>query len=246
MDLTLKLEVFEGPMDLLLHLIDKNKLNIYDIKIAVITEQYLAYIEAMEVNRMEIMSEFIEMAATLIHIKSEMLLPKLIEKDEEVADPRQALIDKLIEYKKYKLIAEQLRVSQQDAHRVVFKSESIPDEIKNYMPKVDTQELLAHIDFSHLYRVFKSMMKKQVDKVDKVRSHFGDIKRESYTVQEKIADILAMRESFTTFSFAELLLEQVSKVECIVFFLAILELIKMGKICIRQDFIFDDIVITFV
>lgn len=246
MDLTLKLEVFEGPMDLLLHLIDKNKLNIYDIKIAVITEQYLAYIEAMEVNRMEIMSEFIEMAATLIHIKSEMLLPKLIEKDEEVADPRQALIDKLIEYKKYKLIAEQLRVSQQDAHRVVFKSESIPDEIKNYMPKVDTQELLAHIDFSHLYRVFKSMMKKQVDKVDKVRSHFGDIKRESYTVQEKIADILAMRESFTTFSFAELLLEQVSKVECIVFFLAILELIKMGKICIRQDYIFDDIVITFV
>ena len=106
MSISVKLEAFEGPLDLLLHLIDKNKLNIYDIPITLITDQYMEYINAMEEKDLEIMSEFLVMAATLIHIKSKMLLPKVeVEEDEEDYDPRQELVERLLEYKKFKYIS---------------------------------------------------------------------------------------------------------------------------------------------
>ncbi len=242
LSIPVKLEVFEGPLDLLLHLIDKNKLNIYDIPIALVTDQYLAYIKQLEENNMEVMSEFIEMAATLINIKSKMLLPVQEEEEDEV-DPREELMEKLIEYKKFKYIKDRLKVRQVDAEKAIFKEPSIPDEVLCYEEDIDPSLLLQDIDFSKIYNIFRSVMKKQFNKVDRIRSEFGEIVREEFTVNEKIDYIVALTEDYDTISFRDVLESGHSRVELIVTFLAILELIKMGTIDIIQRELFDDIVI---
>ena len=130
MSLSFTLEKFEGPLDLLLHLIEKNKINIYDIPIVEITEQYMEYIRQMQEQDMEVMSEFLVMAATLLNIKSKMLLPKEEPEDtEEAVDPRQELVERLLQYKMYKYASLELSDRQMDAGRVLFKEGSLPPEI---------------------------------------------------------------------------------------------------------------------
>ncbi len=121
MAIPVKLEVFEGPLDLLLHLIDKNKVDIYDIPIVEITEQYLEYIKQMETSDMNVMSEFLVMAATLIDIKCRMLLPKEVNEEGEEEDPRAELVQKLLEYKMYKYMSLELRDRQVDAARTLYR-----------------------------------------------------------------------------------------------------------------------------
>jgi len=205
MIIPIKLEVFEGPLDLLLHLIDKNKLNIYDIPIVEITDQYMEALRIMEENKMEIMSDFIEMAATLINIKSKMLLPAPINENEETVDPREELMKRLIEYKKFKLIASKLKEQQGEAGKIIFKEATIPEEVQNYVPEVDPSKLLSDIDFSKLYKIYQSVMKKMTDKVDPIRSKFGDIKRENVTVQDKMNYIRTLIYRNKNISFKELL-----------------------------------------
>ena len=128
MAISVKLEVFEGPLDLLLHLIDKNKIDIYDIPIVEITEQYLDYIKKMETEDMNIMSEFLVMAATLIEIKCRMLLPKEVNEEGEEEDPRAELVQKLLEYKMYKYMSFELRDRQVDAARNLYREQKLPEE----------------------------------------------------------------------------------------------------------------------
>ena len=130
MELQVKLEVFDGPLDLLLHLIEKNKVDIFDIPIVLITEQYLDYVRKMDTKDMDVMSEFLVMAATLVKIKSKMLLPAEEEEQEEEEDPRQELVERLLEYKMYKYASFELKDRQVDAGKVFFKEPSIPDEMK--------------------------------------------------------------------------------------------------------------------
>jgi segregation and condensation protein A len=246
MDLAVKIDVFEGPLDLLLHLIDKNKVTITDIPIALITDQYMAYIAKMENNRMDIMSEFIEMAATLISIKTRMLLPQKTDENDELIDPRQELMEQLLEYKKYKLMAEGLRSRHLDAGQVFYKNATIPEEISSYVPKVDTDDLLKDLDFSMLYGIFQQLMKKNKDKIDPIRSQFGIIKRETFTVHDKMADILLLRKAKKKFSFKDLLEDVMTRSEMIAIFLAILELMKVSKIKVVQSNVFHDIDIEFI
>lgn len=244
LDLKVKLQVFEGPLDLLLHLLEKNKVNIYDIPIVEITNQYLEYIGEMKRQDLNIMSEFLVMAATLIDIKSRMLLPAE-EKDEEEEDPRAELVQKLLEYKMYKCISYELRDRQVDAQRVLFKLPTIPKEVLEYEEPVDLKELISDLTLSRLNMIFKSIMKKQVDKIDPVRSKFGKIEKEEVSLEEKMTYVEEYAKQHRAFSFRALLMAQSSKMEVIVIFLAILELMKVGKIGISQEFIFDDIQITF-
>lgn len=244
MALAIKLENFEGPLDLLLHLIDKNKIDIYDIPIVLITNQYLDHIHAMEENQMEVMSEFVEMAAILISIKTKMLLPRYEEElDEE--DPREALVQKLIEYRKYKKISESLKDRHDHADKILFKEPSIPDEVKNYVQIPEVEQLLENVEFAALYQVFQNVMKRNRERVDVVRSKFGDIKKEEFTVQDKIEQLLDMRSLYSSLSFADLLDSLKTKTEMIVTFLAVLELMKMGSIRVKQEEVFDDIIIRF-
>lgn len=241
MELTVKLRVFEGPLDLLLHLLDKNKVNIYDIPIVEITNQYMEYIREMKRQDLNVMSEFLVMAATLIDIKSKMLLPAEISEDEEAEDPRAELVEQLLEYKMYKCISYELKDRQMDAQRVMFKVPTIPDEVAAYEEPVDMEELMADVTLAKLNDIFQSMMRKQEDKIDPVRSKFGKIEKEEVSIADKMVYLENYAAQHPHFSFRSLLEVQCSKMEIIVTFLAVLELMKMGKICIYQDKIFDDI-----
>ncbi len=245
MGIPVKLEAFEGPLDLLLHLIDKNKINIYDIPIVMITEQYMEYISAMESKDMDIMSEFLVMAATLLNIKSRMLLPRDETVEEEEEDPRKELVERLLEYKMYKYMSYELKDRQIDAAKVVYKGPSIPDEVKNFKEEIDLDGLLSDLTLNKLHSIFKSVMKKQVDKIDPIRSKFGKIEKEEVNQEEKMSYIESYAKEHKHFSFRNLLEEQSSKMDIIVTFLGILEFMKMGILKIEQEAIFDDIMITY-
>lgn len=241
MDITVRLQVFEGPLDLLLHLLDKNKVNIYDIPIVEITAQYMEYIAEMKRQDLDVLSEFLVMAATLIDIKSKMLLPSSPDSEEEEEDPRAELVQQLLEYKMYKCMAYELKDRQIDAQRVMFKEPTIPDEVLAYEEPIDVAELVSDVTLAKLNEIFKSIMKKQKDKIDPLRSKFGKIEKEEVSLEDKIAQLLDYAKEHKHFSFRGLLEAQSGKVEIIVTFLAILELMKMGKIFISQEHIFDDI-----
>lgn len=245
MGIPIKLQAFEGPLDLLLHLIDKNKVNIYDIPIVEITDQYLDYIKKMEKKDLDIMSEFLVMAATLINIKSKMLLPVEETEEEEAVDPRQELVDRLLEYKMFKYISEELKDKQLDAARILYKPPTIPSEIADYKEEIDVEGLLSDLTLSKLHDIFKSIVKKQVDRIDPIRSKFGKIEREEINLSDKFSQIQEFGLLHKSFRFRSLLEAQHSKMEVIVAFLCILEMIKIGRIRIEQECLFEDISITY-
>lgn len=244
MSLNIKLQVFEGPLDLLLHLIEKNKLDIYDIPIASITDQYLEYIRLMQKDDLNIASEFLVMAATLLEIKSKMLLPVEVNEEGEEEDPRAELVEKLIEYKMYKYMSLELKDRQFDANRFIFKEASLPKEIHDYTEPINYEKLVGDMDLLKLNQIFKSIMKRQIDKVDPIRSQFGKIEKDEVNLEEKTEYIENYIRFHKSFSFRDLLNKQKSKMETVVTFLIILEMIKTGKILIAQEELFDDIMIT--
>lgn len=241
MELTVKLEAFEGPLDLLLHLLEKNKVNIYDIPIVEITNQYLEYIREMQRQDLNVMSEFLVMAATLIAIKSKMLLPKEVTEEEEEADPRAELVQQLLEYKMYKCMSYELKDCQTDAERYLFKTPTVPKEVLAYEEPVDLEKLMSDVTLQKLNRIFQSVMRRKEDKIDKVRAGFGKIEKEEISLSDKMVYLEQYAISHKRFCFRNLLEQQGSKMEVIVSFLAILELMKTGKITIKQDNLFDDI-----
>lgn len=244
MGIPVKLQVFEGPLDLLLHLIDKNKIDIYDIPIVDITNQYMDYIKAMEESDLNVMSEFLLMAATLLDIKCRMLLPKEINEEGEEEDPRQELVEQLLQYKMYKYMSYELRDRQVDGERILYKDPTIPEEVMGYVEPVDLDKLLGDLTLSKLNKIFKEVIKKQGDKIDPVRSTFGKIEKEEVTLTDKLDTVEQYAREHQKFSFQKLLESQCSKTQIVVTFLVILELMKTGKIEIEQEQPFDDIWIT--
>ena len=238
-----KLDVFEGPLDLLLHLIEKNKFNIFDIPIVEITRQYLEYLDSMEEQNMDIMSEFLVMAATLISIKSKMLLPKEETEEEEDDDPRAELVKSLIEYKMYKYASAELKDMSIDASNAFFKKETIPKEVKEVKEEVDPAELLSDITMKQMSEIFQTLLKREVDRVDPVRSKFGTITREEIRLEDKMVEIRNEIKGLKSINFRTLLGNKRGKINLIVSFLAILELMKTGALIIRQEEMFGDIII---
>lgn len=244
MGIPVKLQVFEGPLDLLLHLIDKNKIDIYDIPIVEITRQYMEYIREMERTDLNIMSEFLLMAATLLDIKSKMLLPKEVNEEGEEEDPRQELVEQLLQYKLYKYMSYELRDREMDSDRVLFKEAAIPQEVQEYTEPVNLDELLGDLDLRRLNQIFQEVMRKKADKMDPVRSKFGTIEKEEVTLSDKMSYVEEYAMLNRYFSFRQLLARQRSKMHVIVTFLAVLELMKVGKIQITQEKTFAEIMIT--
>ena len=244
MAIPVKLEVFEGPLDLLLHLIDKNKVDIYDIPIVEITEQYLDYIKQMENQDMNVMSEFLVMAATLLDIKCRMLLPKEVNEEGEEEDPRAELVQKLLEYKMYKYMSLELKDRQVDAARNMYRDQKLPKEVANYRQPVNYDELFRDMTLNKLHEIFKSMIRRQEDKIDPIRSQYGNIEKDEVDMGAKAMYVEAYAREHKVFSFRKLLEKQTSKMEIVVTFLVILEMMKTGMIYITQEKIFDDIIIT--
>lgn len=244
MALPVKIDNFEGPLDLLLHLIDVNKFNIFDIPIVEITEQYLEYVRNMDRKDLNVMSEFLVMAATLLEIKAKMLLPVEVDEEGEEIDPREELVQKLLEYKMYKYMSYELKDRMQDAARAMYKEPTIPEEVEGYMEPLDLEKLMGGLTLKKLNDIFNSIMKRQNDKVDPIRSKFGKIEKEEVSLEDKIDYVECFANEHGTFSFRKMLEGQHSKMQIVVTFLAVLELMKTGKIVIRQDGIFEDIIIT--
>lgn len=244
MSLEVKLQVFEGPLDLLLHLIEKNKVDIYDIPIVDITDQYLDYIRQMHREDMNVMSEFLVMAATLIDIKCRMLLPKEVNEDGEEEDPRAELVEKLLEYKMYKYMSYELKDRQMDADKVWFKHKTMPKEVAEYTPPMDYEQLIGEVNLAGLREIFESVMKRREDKIDPIRSNFGKIEKDEVDMDAKMIYVHDYIRLQRKCSFRNLLEKQHSKMEVIVTFMVILELMKVGEILIEQEEAFGDIYIT--
>ena len=224
MAISYKLEKFEGPLDLLLHLIEKNKVDIYDIPIVEITKQYLDYVNQMEKEDLNIVSNFLVMET----------------EEGEEEDPRAELVARLLEYKKYKLMAQELADMEDAAGDVLFKVPTVPKEVAKYEPPVDLDQLLDGLTLAKLQRIFDSIMRRQKEKVDPIRSKFGTIRREPVSLEAKIMDVMHYARKHRKFSFRQMLERQADKVEVVVAFLAILELTKIGKIHLTQEHTFDD------
>ena len=210
---------FEGPLDLLMHLLEKRAIDIYDIPIAEIAEQYMEYIRAWESYNIEIASEFLLMAATLLQIKSRMLLPRYKPALEDEGDPRQELIDKLLEYQKFKKCAEALGGRQQDLSRVLVRSG------EDVFATVD--KLPEQMKFSLLMEAFQKLLERAEDRMP---ATMAEIKREEVSVRRKVMEIYHLvRDAGRAVHFIELLNNR-TRPEIVATFLALLELVRVERI----------------
>ena len=235
MNYKIQLEKFEGPLDLLLYLIKKNDLDIYDIPIAQITEQYMEYIEAMQMMNLEIIGDFLVMAATLMQIKSKMLLPPdpLAQVQEEM-DPRDELVRRLEEYQKFKEVAEQLK-AKESLRQDLFQR--VVDEAKLNELKEDAQEVLFEASLFDLINALNAALKKVPEK------KAYEIQQEEYTVENKIHTIVHLLLERSQISLVEMFQKCSGKKEMIVTFIAILELIRLKEIVAVQRRMFEDIMV---
>ena len=243
-NITLRLENFEGPLSLLYHLIEKNKVDIYDIPIAEITRQYMEVIYNAENMDMDIMSSFLVMASTLMEIKSKLLLPKAQSSDSDEPDPRAELVNRLIEYKKYCEFAKMLKENESIYSQRLYKE---PDKALSEIKKEysdDINSFMNGVTFDDLISAFKTVMERKDMKTDKIRSGFKSVSHDEFTVEEKISYLKELLYLTPKMRFNEIFSRDTTKAEVAVTFLALLELIKTGFMIISQNINFGDIIIT--
>lgn len=243
MDLSFKLESFEGPLDLLLHLIEKNKVDIYDIPIAMITDQYLEYVRAMKQKDADKMSEFLVMAATLLDIKAKMLLPKEVDEEGNEEDPRAELVQKLLEYKMYKFMSYELKDKEVAASHALYKSADIPEEVRKYEAPIDLDVLLADTTMQKLQEIFDDVMKRSRERINLNALRMQSIQREQVSIVDRVETIRDYLSREKEFSFRRLIEKQETKINVIVTFLAILEMMKGGELRAEMTSDNEDIII---
>ncbi len=232
MEIDFKINDFEGPLDLLLYLIKQNKMNILDIEIEKITDQYIAYLDKMEEMNLEITSSYLVMASELLYIKSKMLLPKKEEEEseEEEEDPRENLVNRLLEYQTYKDISNVLKNKEELRSEIYTKA---PENIKNYIE--DDEKINSDVTLDDLVNAFKKFLeRKEEEKPLKTKVTEKEIKVSDR--KKSIKDILKTKKHISFFS----LFESYNKEYIIATFLAVLELAKEGDLKIVQKNLFDD------
>ena len=217
----IRLEGFEGPLALLLHLIEKSKLDIYNIPIADVTVQYLAYLREMEEFNMEIASEFLLMAATLLQIKSRLLLPvaAVEEEEEEGLDPRKELVDRLLEYRRFKMLAQLLGERWQLRQGVFTRPSQLPEPARP-LPAGLTPQLLL--------QALTALWESRLPQTQAV------VEREEISIQDKMADVVRLLQERRCVPFEDLLIRSGSRGEVIASFLAVLELVRLQRVRVRQ------------
>jgi segregation and condensation protein A len=225
-----ELEVFQGPLDLLLYLIHKNEINIYDIPIATITQQYLDHLELMQELNLNVAGDFILLAVQLIEIKIRMLLPRPpSEEGQQEEDLRRPLVEQLVEYQKFKMAAEQLR--DKESWNALFWGRSISPDSE------EEREEMVEANLYDLVHAFAILLKRTQ------KREALAIEPDQFSVQQKIQEITEYLESNESFSLMEYAKRLQERVEAIVLFLAILEMIRLNLLRIFQGEIFGDIVI---
>ena len=232
MEYEVKIDAFEGPLDLLLHLIKESKVDIWDIKIVDITEQYLNYIKSMEKLNLNIASEYLVMASELMEMKSKLLLPRTELEEEEEEDPREKLIQKLIEYQKYKEMTKNFKELETDRHEFFTKA---PESLKEYAPEGTIVNTDLSID--DLLKAFSKFLERK----EHEKPLATTVTKKEITVEERrnsIRNILKQKKKVDFFE----LFESVTKEYIVVTFLAILEMAKKQELIIYQENNFDNII----
>lgn len=227
--ISFKLQVFEGPLDLLLHLINKNKVSIYDIPISEITEQYIDYIAEMKHFDIEVSSEFLVLAAHLLYIKSKMLLPKYGDAPEDEDDPRTELTQRLVEYKKFKKAAQFFCEREFAGSRTFYK-------MREYIEPVLIDESLSNITIGHLvsaiYDISERIKYRRPVNAERFK---GIVGREVVSVFSKLKNVLKKLKTLKKINFIDIFRNVKTKTEAVASFLAVLELIKMNAVKVSQN-----------
>ena len=221
----IQLENFEGPLDLLLHLIKKNEMDIYDIQMAAITEQYLSILDAMKTMNLDVAGEFLLMAATLLHIKSKLLLPKIVEDEteDEEEDPRAELVRRLLEYQKYKEVSQTLEERPQLGREVFARVEPEPEVLE------EAESGFVAIGLYDLLAALQEVLKESPTAL------VHEVNIEQLSVRDRITTILASLQGEERVAFMDLFGEEIKRNEVIVTFLALLELVKMRMVRFMQN-----------
>ncbi len=230
---SIKINNFEGPLDLLCHLVDKNKMEIYDINISEITDQYIEYIKEMENMNLEITSEFIVMASTLLYIKSKKMLPNQEADEEEVSE--EELIRRIIEYKKYKEISKKLKENYIEYSKRYYK---VAEDIK--LPK---QKLEKEYEKNIVSEVYKNLIEKNKSKINQNAKNIEKIAiTETYTVSSKVKEMYRVLIKNRKFIFNKLFsIKNHKKQEVVTAFSGLLELSRRSKVDTNQERLFGDI-----
>lgn len=231
----IKIENFEGPLDLLCHLIDKNKMNIYDIKISEIADQYIEYINEMEENNLEVTSEFLIMASTLLYIKSKGLLPNQVEAEEELTEEQ--LIERIIEYKKYKEITSKFKENYIEFSKRFFKIAEVIELPKQKLEVEYSKEMLPDI--------YKGIIERNNEKINQNAKNIEKIAIvETYTVASKVKEMFKELIKKPKFVFNKLYsLSKCNKQEVVTAFTGLLELSRRSKVTTVQETLFGDITV---
>ncbi len=231
----IKTENFEGPLDLLCHLIDKNKMNIYDIKIREIADQYMLYIKQMEQMNLDVTSEFLVMASTLLYLKSKSLLPKQVEEEEELTE--EELIRRIIEYKKYKEIIKKLKENYEQYSKRIFKS---TEEIE--LPK---QKIENDYNATTISKIYEELIRRNKEKINENAKNIEKIAiTDTYTVAEKVKEMFKELAKSRKFVFNKLFsVKKRNKQEVVTAFSGLLELSRRNKVTTEQEDVFGEIVV---
>ena len=229
-----KLEIFEGPLDLLLYLIKQEEIDIYDIPVARITHQYLQYLEFMKSLDLELAGEFLLMAATLLKIKSRMLLPRHEEIEGEIEDPRQDLVQQLLEYKKFKEVAERLGEKEYHQRQMFPRPRGGFDHAEDIIPPEPPR---SEVGVFELLTAFQQVL----ERIDKLKLY--EIVGEDISIEERIDYLVRTIGERRSMRFADLFLTERRRLMMVVTFFALLELMRLGRVTVRQDQLFGEIMI---
>ena len=231
----IKIDNFEGPLDLLCHLIDKNKMDIYDIKINEIADQYIEYLNQMEEMNLDIASEFIIMASTLIYLKSKSLLPKQEEAEEELTE--EELIQRIIEYKKYKEIIKKLKANYEENSKIYLGTQEQIELPRKQIEKEYDKELIPNL--------YQTLFKRNEEKINKNAENIEKIAiTDNYTVASKVKEMFKALVKNNKFVFNKLFsLKEHNKQEVVTAFSGLLEMSKRDKVNTKQEELFKDIIV---
>lgn len=227
---------FEGPLDLLLFFIKRDELDIYDIPISKITKDFMDYLSLIQKLDLEVAGDFILMASTLMQIKVRMLLPREKNEEGEEIDPRADLVAALLEYKRYKEMSEELSFFESDQRKLSYRGNFEYDERESF---TDMEKLLKNITLYDLMKAFKKVL------MEKPKEVVHQIKKLNVSIDEQIVYILGKIDEKKELNFIELVREMHEKIRIIVTFIAMLELIKMGKIGLKESPNFNDFIIYY-
>jgi len=243
MSYKIKLDIFEGPFDLLVYLIENARMSVYDIQVSKITDQYIKYIESMKTLDVNLATEFMVLAAELIEIKSKMLLPRMKADGEAILeeDPRMELVQRILEYKRFKAAAELLEIQEEQSQRIFAKPK---EDLAPYMKEADEY---LNLDLNQFVKAFHLFLQKK-KKLEEIKRNYAKVERQKITIEQRIEHIRNMfrLKERKKLNFKDLLTAESNRYEVVLTFTSMLEMIRPKAVVVRQNVNFGEVYVTLI